>query len=401
MDLPKHIILLGLRPFKVTLFVSAGLWQRAAAEVALDFTAKENELFSKLRVAPLPEGENPLDSTTYEVFLASEPLLFRENLPMIFAVNAFKTLIGLKAILGSKVYNWMAASTSSTFVWYAEDYVSRANELSARTGIPFDVAAHQLLMKPTGRVLYSPCLPPMYDHELRPQALPTPPEFCGRILIHGPSVVRDTDGIITFDAAHYFPEATAAMRAWLATTFRKIVYAGLRVRLNDGQDLGDETISGIMRLCLEPFKPINCPTWDHDTEARRIQPCVCVWLTAAEGYPSASCAFVPSDLLPPLTTRPRLPAGVSLTRGTTPCSSASSHTFPSDQSANAIHITQPCETVAVVCQEFYAVIRGVFGPEGEEKRAWLDGLSETLASAWREDSVAQTEVETFLDAFAE
>ncbi|KAI0634631.1 hypothetical protein C8Q77DRAFT_1113597 [Trametes polyzona] len=85
-----------------------------------------------------------------------------------------------------------------------------------------------------GRIIESPYLPSMYDHELHPQHAPIPPEFCGNVLIHVPSVLRSGDGLITFDAAAYHPGATRALRAIFAdwdselklASSRPVVYAG-------------------------------------------------------------------------------------------------------------------------------------------------------------------------------
>lgn len=39
-------------------------------------------------------------------------------------------------------------------------------------------------------------------------------------------VVREADGLVTFDAADYCPEAAKAVRAWFAERKRKVCYAG-------------------------------------------------------------------------------------------------------------------------------------------------------------------------------
>ena len=61
---------------------------------------------------------------------------------------------------------------------------------------------------------------------------------------------------------------------------------------------------------------------------------------------------------------------------------------------------RPSGTLAKVCQEFHAVLRGAFGPRKKVSQPArpLSKLGETLAGACREDGVAQTEVGMFLDA---
>lgn len=39
-------------------------------------------------------------------------------------------------------------------------------------------------------------------------------------------VLQETDGVITFDAAGYHPEATTAFRTWFAETSRKVYFSG-------------------------------------------------------------------------------------------------------------------------------------------------------------------------------
>ena len=74
------------------------------------------------------------------------------------------------------------------FKWFGTDIIPTVREYASRTGVSFDVAAHevsvdsigdqsyhltsrQVLVVPKGELVESPCLPKMYDYEYHPQAV--------------------------------------------------------------------------------------------------------------------------------------------------------------------------------------------------------------------------------------
>ena len=62
--------------------------------------------------------------------------------------------------------------------------------------------------------------------------------------------LRRCDGILTFDAADYQPEATSALRAWLAKTGRRAYYAGPLIPQGPEETSCDPR-AGRVRQCLD------------------------------------------------------------------------------------------------------------------------------------------------------
>ncbi|KAI0328358.1 hypothetical protein GY45DRAFT_1013939 [Cubamyces sp. BRFM 1775] len=186
-----------LRPrMLVTMFVSNGFYERARAEIALEFQSGEDHLQSRITLIRLTRATSTWDSATYEADFLDTWVSFGGGQPLsgytadgtprqlapsekhrftaavidIFAIAAFDTFRKLKEATGIKVYSWFPASLICMFKWFGTDLAPRAREFASRTGVSFDVAAHELLIVPKGEVVESPCLPRMYDYEYHPQA---------------------------------------------------------------------------------------------------------------------------------------------------------------------------------------------------------------------------------------
>ncbi|KAI0820402.1 UDP-Glycosyltransferase/glycogen phosphorylase [Trametes gibbosa] len=255
------------RPVHIMLFVAAPLAARTYEEVSAELLEGEAHLLARISFVPLEHPALPTSSAAYDAaFVAAwEGLQAGKSLPaFIVSMSAdgdlkpVSTTVSLqdspicaaivdmfmisasRALRSARIntkagpqklplYSWMAAATNCMAAWFTEDRLPAARALAEGTGVSFDVAAHKVLMGCEGRIVHSPCLPPMYDYELHPQGAPIPPEFCGQLVIHIPSVLRDTDGVVTIDAAEYHPSATCAMRAHFAPPgqpARPVVYAG-------------------------------------------------------------------------------------------------------------------------------------------------------------------------------
>ncbi|KAI0649583.1 UDP-Glycosyltransferase/glycogen phosphorylase [Trametes meyenii] len=251
-----------LRPATtLTVFVGSRFLERACAEVRDDLILEGERLLSHVRFVPLEQGDHPIDSSVYEAafldtwakllsgssltcYPADESDSTKHHLRLrdafidaavidIFMVKAFRAMHAYRQTVPSwdqslkfKIYNWLPAATNCMAAWFGEDRVPLAQDISARTGVSFEAAAYEIFLTPKGNVLHSPCLPPMYDHEIHPQALPFPPEFAGSVLINVNGAIRDSDGVITLDAVEYHPEATRALRGWLSDMGRQAFYAG-------------------------------------------------------------------------------------------------------------------------------------------------------------------------------
>ncbi|KAJ8455277.1 hypothetical protein ONZ51_g12539 [Trametes cubensis] len=256
----------------VTIFVSIGFYERARAEIMRDFRSEDVHLMSKMTIVRLEQTSSPWDAAAYEADFLATWTKFLDGQSLngyavdgkprqvastekdklsaavidMFAIRTFDAFQSYKEALKIKVYTWFPSAISSMFCYFIEDYIPRAHELAARKGVSFDVAAHELMFVPNGRLLQTPCLPPMYDYEYHPQAAFSVPEFSGRILIHVHRVLKETDGLITIDAADYHPGTTAAARAWFAP--RAVHYAGPLVPISSGTTSADKDAADVMQF---------------------------------------------------------------------------------------------------------------------------------------------------------
>ncbi|KAI0323798.1 UDP-Glycosyltransferase/glycogen phosphorylase [Cubamyces sp. BRFM 1775] len=232
--------LVKMRPITVTFCIGSKNYDKIKAEIASDFVTGQDEPLTRIRytILRMEQGQDPLDPTVYsdsvlktweELHLGrpvecetaagtlytlnvqAEPLsaVIIDNLAITIADVLFKQRRNGQLPANVGIYGWSPIATSYLLTTYREDLIPRIEEMVAREGVTFNEAAFRLFAVPTGRVVRCTALPPMYDYELEPQGL---------LLV--------VDGVLTFDAAAYNPQATKALREWFGETGRKIYYAG-------------------------------------------------------------------------------------------------------------------------------------------------------------------------------
>ncbi|KAI0630196.1 UDP-Glycosyltransferase/glycogen phosphorylase [Trametes polyzona] len=250
-----------LRPIKVTFFVIASIYDSVRAEIARDFEAGEEEIHARIRLVALKEGTEDYHTSgapgafraAWEKIWAGEPLICAKTgarfeapptrpsgiIIDIFAIEAQEIIreISGRAI---KMYSWYASATSSFFLVFSAGRRAEAREKAALTGKTLDEAMAEAVSSVSGKLVESPCMPPMYDYEMHPQEMPLSPQIVKRLLCKVARFMDDTEGVITFDAYDYQPRATAALQEYYARDSRRAVYAGPLV------PAGEKAVSGEM-----------------------------------------------------------------------------------------------------------------------------------------------------------
>ncbi|KAI0649587.1 UDP-Glycosyltransferase/glycogen phosphorylase [Trametes meyenii] len=507
MDHSKHILLLPmsmwghsrpmctlasriakLRPVKITFLVGVHFLERVKAEIARDILPGEEEPLSRINFILLQQGENPLDPTLYHAsaLAACTKLLDGDSLDAIswdstpcevnvhvnrvhaaivdfFMIEAFKTLHSRRKTstvdAGLKLYTWIPVATNALDLWFLEDRIPLAEEVVARTCVPFPQAAYEVFSEPKGDIIRSPGLPPMYDFELHPQAYPMAPEFTAGVLIQIARILKDTDGVITMDAADYHPEAVAALRKWFGNTSREIVYAGPLVPQGRQDSAPDENANGAIAFLDAQLQSRGKRSVILISFGSMFWPSDPAKLGAVlDVLMEKDIPFVMSSSSPfasfPENTREKLetyrnayvskwiPQQTILEHPATGwCVSHAGHNtvlecifagvpmilwpIDADQPPNAVHLTynlgvayellevrhgtglctilrtgtKPSGTIDSVKAEFIDVLKLALGADGEAKRDKLFELRETLRNAWAENGVARREVEALLDTF--
>ncbi|KAI0357719.1 UDP-Glycosyltransferase/glycogen phosphorylase [Trametes cingulata] len=473
--------MLKLRPVTVTFLVAAKYLEGVKTQIAADLSPDGINAKDRLRLVPVEEGEDPLDPTLYEKHLLNachglfkgdsvtcesldgvQDTLTLRTMPLSAALidillvegfNAFRQYRETLPTPPFKIYTWLPVAVNSVLARCVFDAIPLAEAVSASMGISFDEAAYQLVLVPRGEVVHNPCLPDMYDYEYLPQAFPIPRDQCGRIYIKLGRVLQETDGVLTFDAADYHPEAVSASRQWLSQTSRKIYYVGPLVPRNMTEQGSDEIFQFLDRhlaargersVVYISFGSLFWPTDPAKVHAvldvlieRRV-PFVLANSSAFTGLLDESKKrlaeygdAILTDWVPQQAILGHPATGWCLTHGghntVLECALAGVPmiVWPifTDQPGNAIHLTDhldvayellevrsgsglgpiyrtgntPIGTVAAVRAEMGAVLDHAFGADGEAKRARLRPLRETLARAWADDGVARREVEAFLN----
>ncbi|KAI9064122.1 glycosyltransferase family 1 protein [Trametes sanguinea] len=475
--------LVKLRHVSITMFVSGAFYERAKAEITKDFETGESHLLARITFIPLKQSNSPFDSASYEAdfldtwarFMAGQSLngYTAAGVPHdvntsekdhlagaivdMFAIRAFRELHGLKEKLRVKIFSWYPSATSSLFYWFDKDRIPRAEEIAARTGVSFDVAAHEVVTETKGRLVESPCLPPMYDYEYRPQA----------VCFHFSSLAanfRESDGLITIDAADYHPRTTAAIRSWFAP--RPAYYAGPLVSrvprvlstdqgAIDAMHFMDERLQshGAKSVILISFGSMF---WPPNTE--KVGAVLDVLMDKNIPFVSlARCS--PLSAIPEETAGRLVKYDAALVSTWVPQQAVLSHAamgwclshaghntvfecidanvpmheftpfsilwpIDADQPPNAIQLAddlgiayelievrngaglgpihrtgrKPDGSIEAVQAEIRDVLGRAFGPDGEEKRMRLDALRTKLRAAWAEGGAARKDMETFLDS---
>ncbi|KAL1948024.1 hypothetical protein VTO73DRAFT_12099 [Trametes versicolor] len=506
---PKHIILFTVhvwghtRPMStlaarlvqlgsitVTFFVAAKLFERVKAEIARDVeTDAQHDRLANIQFVVIEQGDNPFDpevleqslmsiwselldgrAVTYAAMNGTKAQWELSTLPPdvividIFGAGLFRTFHEQRRSWTLprplKIYSWLPVTTSCALVLWRQNVIPIAEAMVAREGMTFDEAAHDLMWTPSGKVITTPCLPPLYDYELHPQAMPLPPKYSGSLFVQIGWMLENTDGAITFDAADYHPTATTAMRDWFGQTSRPFCYAGPLVPPSAGQGCSSpDTTSEPATKFLDDmlarggknsvvYVSFGSMLWPSDPAkldavldvlmSRRIpivmsQPPASTRLLddtrrkLAE-YESAFC----TDWIPQQAVLNHPAVGWCLTHGghnsVLECVLAGVPmiVWPivMDQPPNAVHLVDnldvayelvevrhgsglstiyrtgktPNGSINAVKAEIGDVLDRAFGKDGEEKRARLKALKTTLEGAWKEDGAARRDALQLLES---
>ncbi|KAI8985767.1 UDP-Glycosyltransferase/glycogen phosphorylase [Trametes punicea] len=477
-----------LRPVVITFPIAANVYDKAKAEILSNFQPGEEEACSRIRIMRINQGKEILDPLmladqfleVWNTLCNGQPMAFEtaegkqgtvdfqsEPLSAIVIdsvpVDAFNAIYKHReitpALKNLKIYTYFPVATNFLFARHGEDRIPIAEALAKQEGIPFNDAAHKVWTVPQGRVIRTPSLPPLYDHELEPQAIPLTPEFCGRVLIRAARTIQQADGIFTMDAVEFDPETAEALRQWTGRISRKVYYAGplLSSRRNapafqvNGQ--GKEAMqfldnklssSGERSVIYISFGTLFWPT-----DPRKLV--VVFQVLLEQNVPFIiSCpspwTTIPDDFLEELKQHPNAlvtkwvpqqavlehPAlGWCLTHGGHNSVMECIHAgvpmilwpISIDQPTVAIHLTDhldvgyellevrngtglgeifrtgktPTGTLDAVRAELRDVLLRAFGEDGAAKRARVLKLRERLEGAWSENGIARKEMEAFLD----
>ncbi|KAL1948023.1 hypothetical protein VTO73DRAFT_12098 [Trametes versicolor] len=467
-----------LRPVTVTFFVAAKLLDGVKAEAARDFEPCDADAAARLKFLPIEQGPDPMNTAEYlKNFLATWNSLLEggcattqsldgtlHNLDFcsapptvlildLMAVSAFNALHN--ALNKSyKIYTWVAISTDSVLTLFRKDLVPDAEAAAALHGTSFDDEAHKLMWAPTGRLLESPCMPDMYDHEIGPQGLDVPPWFSGQIFIRMARVLQETDGVITFDAAGYHPEATAAFRDWFSETSRRVYFAGPLVAMRRAEEQDRDGVLAFLDTQLESrgercvvYISFGSLFWPSDPAKFHAVLSVLIErnipFVLARPSPFAAMlddtkatlaaydkVFV-ADWVPQQAVLNHEATGWCLTHGghnsVLECILAGVPMIlwpiVVDQPINALYLTTilnaayellevrhgsglapihhsgqtPLGTIDAVQAEARAVLARAFGADGAQKRARLGALRQAIRGSWEEGGSAVGDVEEFLD----
>ncbi|KAL1948025.1 hypothetical protein VTO73DRAFT_12100 [Trametes versicolor] len=482
--------LVQLESVTVTFFVAASLYERIKAEVARDFDmGAQDPRLSGLRFVVLEQGNVPHDPEVIDqsfMSLWGELLSGREvacssingvdskwklsaSPPDAIVLDIFATCLVFDTFHEQrhtwnlprplKLFSWLPVTTSWALVLHRQNLIPMIEDMVSREGITFGEAAYDLLWTPKGKVLTSPCLPPLYDYECHPQAMPILPNFVSGIFAHIGRKLENTDGVITFDAADYNPKATTALRDWFAQTSRPVCYAGPLVPSNNTGDSAssDATSEGVAKfldnqLAIHGAKSViyvsfGSMLWPSDPAKLDavLDVLMAKHIPVVITHPSAAMMLLPetrrklveydgafsADWIPQQAVLDHPAVGWCLTHGghnsVLECilTGVPMIVWPIvvDQPMNAVHLSAnidvayelvevrhgsglgpicrtgktPSGTLDAVKAEFTDVLDRAFGKDGEEKRARLQTLKATLEGAWKEDGVARRDVRQLLE----
>ncbi|KAI0349914.1 UDP-Glycosyltransferase/glycogen phosphorylase [Trametes cingulata] len=478
--------LIILSAVKVTYFIAAKLLDAAKAEIVRDLGQEQHDatLAARIRFVPIEQGEDPFDTRMYQenVNATWDDLLSGRTItahsldgrqcdidlrgaPLtavimdLFSVQSFTAIHKSRetSLTPFKIYVWVAVATDCVLSLFREDRIAQAEASAALHGTSIDEEAHKLMWAPSGRVVQSQCLPAMYDYEFYPQGLQVPPAFSGRIFIRIPRVLQEADGAITFDAAAYHPEATAAFQDWFAETSRRVFYVGPLVAAARSPVQTDEGTGSVREFLDEQlatygeraviYISFGSLFWPMDID--KIEAVLDVLmerdfsfvLTRPSPFYTLSeemkhrlhqyrRAFI-ADWVPQRAVLDHPATGWCLTHGghntVLECVLAGVPMIlwpiVMDQATNAVYLThklnvayellevrhgtglgtvyrtgkKPSGTVDAVKAELHGVLDQVFGPDGEDKRTRLRKLSCTLQEAWEAEGPSRQACEGFLD----
>ncbi|RDX55144.1 UDP-Glycosyltransferase/glycogen phosphorylase [Lentinus brumalis] len=470
-----------LRPVTITFFTAASVYERVKAEIARDFEPGEEDSASHIRLVALESGTDPHDMKTIQVAFGAalekllagqavvcvktgtsyEPPAARPSAVLVDSFLYFAFQAARKHRDTLKVYAWFASSTLVFFGIFAQDLETLAEQEAARRGVSFEAAACDLVTSTEGKVIRTPCMPPMYDYEFHPQDFPFVPAFVANVLTKATRVVREADGMVTFDAADYSPEAAKAVRAWFAERKRRIYYAGPLIphgRDAEANELKQSQQSDKIVRFLEErlashgensviyisfgslFWPTdNAKLWAvletiMEKNIPFVMSCAAEFFRPPDGMDDKLSAYgnaIVAKWVPQQALLEHPATGWFLSHGglngtiETIMAGIPLIVYPidADQPVNAIHLSEnlniayelievrngkgagpiyrngrvPIGTIEAVKSEMREVLERAFGEDGAQKRARLGALRQTLQSAWSDAGAAKRDVKTFLD----
>ncbi|KAI0745747.1 UDP-Glycosyltransferase/glycogen phosphorylase [Earliella scabrosa] len=475
--------LVKLRPVIVTFFTVPSILDRVKAEIARDFLPGEESVLSRIRVISLLEAgstgihdtrviesafakawmklinDEPLECVKTGTLYQPPPVQPHAAIFDIFHGQSLETVLNVGP-QNVKVYNWLPIATLliPKVNMTKDDPEPRLRAEAERRGIPFDILAKEMLRRTTGTVMQDSVNPPMHDYETQPQAWSMPAEFIGRVVIRISRNLRQSHGVITFDAAEYAPKATHFLRSWYAETGRKAFYAGPLIPQTQ-EDTSTDPRSRKIQTFLDEhlvshgersvvYVSFGSLFWPSDT----AKLCAVLEVLAEQNIPfvmSCGAEFstqspadiqerlsqykhaVITDWVPQHALLNHLATGWYISHGGHNSTlEAIDAGIPmilwpvtGDQPVNAIHLSEtlnvayeliqvrhgsgagkiyrngrtPVGTIEAVMAEMRDVLDRAFGEDGARKRKNLLALRETLRAAWAEDGVARRDVEAFLD----
>ncbi|OSD04841.1 glycosyltransferase family 1 protein [Trametes coccinea BRFM310] len=477
-----------LRPVVVTFVAAYNVYERLQAEILSDFHPGEEEAISRIRVIRIDPGAELIDpavlkanfwtlwtklcngeAVPYETANGKQGLVDLKSEPLSAVVIDGITVEIFEAVYEHrkrspelsklKIYSWLPASNDYFLAVYRDDKVPAAEALAQQEGISFNDAAHRLWTIPQGRVIRSASLPPVYDYEMEPQALPLPPDLCGRLFIKANRMLENTDGVVIMDAAEFHSEATSAFRKWLAETRRKLYCVGPLLstgRTGPGyQAKGDA--EGIMRFLDEELSARGARAVVYVSFGSVFWPMDNAKLLAAlevlmqqnipfiMSRPSPLAVFSEESMnklkaypngfisswVPQRAVLEHPATGWCLMHGGHSTLMECIHTgvpmivwpVSTDQPANAIYLSEyldiayellevrhgtglgkifrtgftPTGTVEAVRNELRDVLSRAFSADGEAKRDRIKGLRAKMEEAWTENGIGRRQAEEFLD----
>ncbi|OSC96927.1 glycosyltransferase family 1 protein [Trametes coccinea BRFM310] len=478
-----------MRPVVVTLCVADKLWEKTMAEIKSDFAPEEAHYLSRIHLLRIQQGNDHFDPTSVRDHFMERWSKLCAGVPVPYeAVDGSTGVIDLRASplsgvvidgmvveviealhkqkmasprpLTLRLYLWTPVCADFLVAMFRTDPMPFIEAVQKQQNISFDEAAVAVLGAPKqGRVIESPCLPPMYDYEYEPQGYVYPRELLPRVMAKVAGSALWTDGMLTLDAYDYHPEASLAFRAHLAEHGKKGYYAGplisARHPIPSAADAKDaEESLQFMDRQLKVHGPrsviyisFGSLFWPQDPAKLTAALDVLIEqkIPFVMSRPSP-VAKLSDDVVQRLADNPNVYLGNWLPQQALLdhpamgwCLSHGGHNtvlecihsgtpmiiwpITVDQPANAVHLTYnvdmayelmevrngvgagplrrtgkaPLGTLDAVRDELRDVLLRAFGTDGAAKRQRLLGLRDTLEKAWTEGGIARQEVGQFLD----
>ncbi|KAI0745369.1 UDP-Glycosyltransferase/glycogen phosphorylase [Earliella scabrosa] len=243
--LTAHIV--KFRPISATLLTTDVFYEKVKAELARNFVEGEEDIAKRIRI--VSTGPSDFSSTeeanrnfekAWKTLLEEGELVcakvgtrfssFGKPQAIIIDFFAIDPVNSVKALSADsvKIYCWASGMPSAIpYLCGPEKLGGHGNvrvkveEMARATGRPYEEA-----MMPTGKVINTPGMPPMHDHEYFPQDFPIPPDVVVKVMPRLYETLGKADGLLMYTAEAYEPEGVAAIKEWYAETGRKAYITG-------------------------------------------------------------------------------------------------------------------------------------------------------------------------------